>query len=246
MRSFFRRLIYLSIILVTLCLTFVIFLKNLNDKIDHAIKTGWFSPSIEYYSSKVKLKAENIFSLKEISQELIHRNYIPQNQLSLLKQGEFITLSYKQCKDLLNSKNEIDPCLVWVDRHSPYQKNVISLAKDNSAQFYQGSPPVFTPSLFLDPILFAQHEGGILKLRKKVKLNEVPFLCLQSITLAEDQDFLLHKGASPTAILRAFIRNVKNFGLKEGGSTITQQLVKNRFLSFKKTFGRKWVELIMS
>ena len=47
-------------------------------------------------------------------------------------------------------------------------------------------------------------------------------------------------------IARAFIRNIKHFRLKEGGSTITQQVIKNYFLNPKKTFSRKFKEIIMA
>ena len=97
-----------------------------------------------------------------------------------------------------------------------------------------------------NPVLFVQREGTKSHLRTKFKISEVPYLCLQAITISEDRNFLLHKGASISSILRAFFKNIQNFQIKEGGSTITQQLVKNKFLSHEKTFKRKWVELIIS
>lgn len=96
------------------------------------------------------------------------------------------------------------------------------------------------------PTLFAQREGELSHLRKRFKISEVPYLCLQAITISEDKNFLLHKGASLSAILRAFIKNLKSFRIKEGGSTITQQLVKNKFLNSEKTLRRKWMELLIS
>ncbi len=97
-----------------------------------------------------------------------------------------------------------------------------------------------------EPVLFAQREGSSSHLRKRFKISEVPYLCLQAITLSEDHNFLIHKGASATAIFRAFFKNIQNLRIKEGGSTITQQLVKNKFLSHEKTFKRKWKELLIS
>lgn len=97
-----------------------------------------------------------------------------------------------------------------------------------------------------EPVLFAQREGKQSHLRKRFKISEVPYLCLQAITLSEDRNFLLHKGASISSILRALIKNLQSARIKEGGSTITQQLVKNKFLSHEKTFKRKWTELIIS
>ena len=98
----------------------------------------------------------------------------------------------------------------------------------------------------LEPVLFAQREGSSSRLRKRFKIAEVPYLCLQAVTLSEDKNFLIHKGASAGSILRAFLKNIQSFRLKEGGSTITQQLVKNKFLTSEKTLRRKWMELMIS
>jgi len=95
-------------------------------------------------------------------------------------------------------------------------------------------------------VLFAQREGKESHLRKRFKISEAPYLCLQAITLSEDKNFLIHKGASISSILRALLKNLQNIRIKEGGSTITQQLVKNKFLSHEKTFRRKGTELIIS
>ena len=97
-----------------------------------------------------------------------------------------------------------------------------------------------------EPVLFAQREGSASRLRKRFKIAEVPYLCLQAVTLSEDKNFLLHKGASAISILRAFLKNIQNLRIKEGGSTITQQLVKNKFLNAEKTFKRKGIELFLS
>ena len=107
----------------------------------------------------------------------------------------------------------------------------------------------FPPSLeYYDTnsILFAQKEGSSSHLRKRFKIAEAPYLCLQAVTLSEDKNFLLHKGASAVSILRAFFKNIQNLRIKEGGSTITQQLVKNKFLNAEKTFKRKGIELLLS
>jgi len=60
----------------------------------------------------------------------------------------------------------------------------------------------------------------------------------------EDKNFLNHKGIDYKAIIRAALVNFKEGKIKEGGSTITQQLVKNEFLTNKRTFERKFFEAI--
>ena len=242
MRKFLKILIYLWIVFI---FAFFIFWQNLNQQIDQALETGWLPPSIEYYSSKLELKETQQYSLKDITQKLIQRNYLLQNSLSSLQKGSFHIFG-KKCKEKIPLQKNIESCLIWKSKSSPYTTNLITFQNNISRSFFQGASFSPVSSLFLEPILFAQHEEGRLRLRQKFKLSDTPFLCLQSITLAEDKNFLLHKGASPSGILRAFLRNIKHWSIKEGGSTITQQLIKNRFLSSKKTFRRKITELIMS
>ncbi len=72
-----------------------------------------------------------------------------------------------------------------------------------------------------------------------VKLAEVPPLLIQGLLAMEDRDFYHHHGVSPRAIARAMWANTKAMGLVQGGSTITQQLVKNFYLTSKRSLGRK-------
>ena len=81
--------------------------------------------------------------------------------------------------------------------------------------------------------------------RIPAKWEEVP-QCLRDATVAvEDKDFYRHQGLSTTGILRALIRTVL-FRDTQGGSTLTQQLVKNVLLSTEQTLPRKMKEAILS
>ena len=63
----------------------------------------------------------------------------------------------------------------------------------------------------------------------------------------EDRKFMSHHGVDYKATLRAFLRLIKNKGkITQGGSTITQQVVKNTFLSSERTYTRKIVEMILA
>ena len=94
--------------------------------------------------------------------------------------------------------------------------------------------------------LFAQFYNNKPILRELLSLGEVPLHCLQAITAIEDNRFLDHRGINPTSIVRATLKNIINMGVVEGASTITQQLVKNYFLTHQKTFKRKLKEILMA
>ncbi len=79
-----------------------------------------------------------------------------------------------------------------------------------------------------------------------VKITEVSPLLPQTILAVEDQHFYDHLGVRPLAILRALIVNIKQGRTVQGGSTLTQQLVKNLFLTRSRTLKRKFDEAIMA
>lgn len=82
--------------------------------------------------------------------------------------------------------------------------------------------------------------------RVLVQLNEVPASLREILLLIEDRDFYQHFGLSPKSIARAALANAKAGRTVQGGSTITQQLVKNVFLTRSRSLSRKAVEATMS
>jgi penicillin-binding protein 1A len=72
-----------------------------------------------------------------------------------------------------------------------------------------------------------------------VPLNRMPQYLVNAVVAVEDGRFWKHKGIDYLAIVRAAVKDVLHVGLKEGGSTITQQLAKITFLTPEKTLQRK-------
>lgn len=82
--------------------------------------------------------------------------------------------------------------------------------------------------------------------RTVATLKDVPPLLLESIITIEDERFFKHRGVDPIGILRATFANLRAMRIVEGGSTLTQQLIKNFFLHPKKSFVRKIREQLMA
>ena len=79
-----------------------------------------------------------------------------------------------------------------------------------------------------------------------VTIDKMPTFLLQAVISVEDTRFYTHKGFDIFGIARAVLVNVEAGEIQEGASTITQQTVKNLFLTSDQTFTRKAEELILS
>jgi penicillin-binding protein 1B len=77
-------------------------------------------------------------------------------------------------------------------------------------------------------------------------LDSVPALLGETLIAVEDKNFARHHGISLRGIARAMFANIKAGGLVQGGSTLTQQLVKNFYLTHKRSLWRKAQEAVMS
>ncbi|MCR5175341.1 MAG: transglycosylase domain-containing protein [Anaerovibrio sp.] len=77
-------------------------------------------------------------------------------------------------------------------------------------------------------------------------LDQIPESLQQAVVAVEDNRFYTHHGFDPEGIGRAALVNLQYGEVKEGASTITQQLVKNMFLSQEQTYWRKAEELLLA
>lgn len=84
------------------------------------------------------------------------------------------------------------------------------------------------------------------KRRNPVSFGEIPDAFVQAITSAEDDRFFSHHGVDLAGLLRAVSQLVLTGEKQSGGSTITMQVARNYFLSFERTFSRKFNEILLA
>lgn len=84
------------------------------------------------------------------------------------------------------------------------------------------------------------------KTNEWVNLDEISPYLIKAVLSYEDKGFYQHNGFDYLRIIKALINNLKSDYIVEGASTISQQLVKNMFLSFKKTWSRKFKEALLT
>ena len=100
--------------------------------------------------------------------------------------------------------------------------------------------------LRLEPPLIDSFYPAHAEDRILVRLEDTPPELMEILLTVEDRKFFDHFGVRPLAILRAALVNLRAGEAVQGGSTITQQLVKNFFLDNERTLRRKFVELFMA
>ncbi|MEO8216208.1 MAG: PBP1A family penicillin-binding protein [Acidobacteriota bacterium] len=98
----------------------------------------------------------------------------------------------------------------------------------------------------LEPELVTSIYDEVMEDRVPIPLDSVPKWLSEAIVAAEDKGFYHHEGVSIRGILRAAYTNLRYGEVRAGGSTITQQLVKNLFLTPDRNFGRKAKEALMA
>ncbi|MBU3120862.1 penicillin-binding protein 1B [Acinetobacter soli] len=130
------------------------------------------------------------------------------------------------------------------DSSEPEQVLEVTFAADQVTDV-RATKPSSTGIARLEPMLiggiYPQHNED----RVLIKLNKVPKTLIEALIATEDRNFYHHHGLSIRGTARALVSNVTG-GKRQGGSTLTQQLVKNFYLSPERTLKRKVNEALMS
>lgn len=131
------------------------------------------------------------------------------------------------------------------DGKEPRRRLALTVYRDRVENFSVLSGDA-SPIVRLEPAQI----GGIYPSHKEdrilVQLEEVPALLPTTLMAVEDRNFFDHVGIAPLSIARAMLANIRAGQIVQGGSTLTQQLVKNFFLTRDQTLVRKANEALMS
>jgi penicillin-binding protein 1B len=105
---------------------------------------------------------------------------------------------------------------------------------------------VLLESFTLEPEILSNDLSSKAGKREVLSYGEIPEVLVHAILSIEDRRFFEHSGVDVNGLARALVRNATDERLGQGGSTITQQLVKNTYLTPEKTVQRKYAEAMLS
>jgi penicillin-binding protein 1B len=132
--------------------------------------------------------------------------------------------------------------------HGEDPGGVVRILLDDDGRIERIWDPLGTelPTVQIEPELIALLHGEDQQDRRLVRLDEVPAQLPDAVLAIEDQRFYEHAGIDPRRIAGAFVANLSAGGVVQGGSTLTQQLVKNFYLTRERTLARKLREAVMA
>lgn len=233
-----------------------LWLSSLEKLIEERLESKKFSSTVELFAAPGRLVRGQSITLLQVMTDLKRLGYTERKGIQTLQSKEFQVPPSDVCLEDLPDGSEAEFVSSCIDIAGPTVDESQAPLSIYRVYFSQASQSVISiedrqsrteePFFELEPEPFAQFAQGRPILKTYRELGETPPLCLNAILAIEDKEFLEHKGFNITSIARAFFKNLKAGRVTQGGSTITQQLVKNYFLTPEKSYTRKAKEFAIA
>jgi penicillin-binding protein 1B len=198
------------------------------------------------YASPVHIKVKKPISKDELKERLLRANYIEGTEQNELAIGNFIvnensieihtseSVQSQRIPEIVrvtfagkagNGKKKISPVILQITNEKTKER---------------------VNDFLLPAEMLTSGAENRSQTRRATSFDELPKNLIQALCAIEDRRFFEHSGVDFYAIFRAAFRNLKAGRVREGASTITQQLIKNLFLTPERTYQRKIAEAMMA
>ena len=233
LRYFLRLVIYMIVGGAFLMIPiFFYFLIKTNQELGTQFEDRSWSIPARVYARPLELYVDKPIKKEDLILELQMLNYKKTNNMN--QPGTY--------RDQENTVSIYLKEFTYSDGLSPAQKIQVTIDKnkvtDLKGQDNESISIIRVEPLHIASIYPVHNEDRIL-----LKREEIPQLLVDTLLAMEDRQFYDHMGVNPKAIMRAMVANLKAGKNVQGGSTLTQQLVKNYFLTPAQTYERKIQEM---
>jgi penicillin-binding protein 1B len=220
--------------LATLTLAFLIYSYISYSKIvDDRLASGYLTSRAGIYAAPRTLRTGQSLSRDRLVELLRRAGYV-ETDASDVWSGSFTTSN--DAVEILPRHSSDGSALSIVRVRFNKQERIAEILGDG----------VKLESYMLEPEILTTDAGMKSGKRSALAYNDIPPVLARAILSIEDHRFFEHRGLDLFGIGRAIIRNAGDNELGQGGSTITQQLVKNTYLSPERTFRRKFAEAMLA
>jgi len=227
---------------------------TLEDEMNQKLEAKRILLPTEYYAAPYRFYVPSLQNVDKSERVLQSQNYRSRDYQQRLLPGDYLKANASECRTLfrLGEEGIFASCLAFVKKDvdpGQAQNEVRILLFDAEGviqQIFKAFPIESLQEVYLEAPLVAQYVGIDPIMQEEASLGKIPPYCSNGVMAIEDPRFLEHKGVNYRGIFRALVKNVSSGRLAQGGSTITQQLVKNYFLTNEKTIKRKLQEFVMA
>src|SRR5687768_2337574 len=199
--------------------------------IDARLATGYLTSRPGLYAAPRVLQAGQNFSREKLVTTLRRAGYL-ESKASNVWSGSF---------SVSDATVEIRP-----GRSVSKQPELVSVVFANDEIVELRGDGIAIESFALEPEILSNDFSSKGSKRELLSYSEIPDVVVHAILAIEDRNFFEHSGVDLGGVARAFLKNARDEQFAHGGSTITQQLVKNTYLSPDKTLRRKYAEAMLS
>jgi len=249
-RRFFRRLFSAPVIIPVVFLGAIVlgiliyYWTVFSGRIDNLLQGEVFTRSAGIYAAPRQLRVNEATTLDDLIAFLKRAGYVEKTQQADTNRGRY---------SLNGTSVEIEPSSAsTVDGQKQFQHVKVQFTGNGKsiAQLTDVDNRAPVQRVWLEPELISSVTGTERAKRKIIGFGDLPPHLVKAITVTEDRSFFEHYGVNIRGIIRAFVRRVDSDPnspiARQGGSSITQQLVKNLLLSPEQTWRRKTAEAYMS